>query len=687
MTQRIRRSLLASTLSLLSITVIAEDTELGAITVTATRSEEKNTTIPASISTKDQAEIALDTPILQKELLNSMAGVRITQTGSTIGHMTSIRMPTNTGPYYLMLQDGIPVQSSGFFNHNGLAYTNYSSAGATEVLKGAGTALYGSDAVAATINVLSTPIPEKKTTSVRAEGGSDGFFRVGASAGGYLSDTVGVLGGFSHAEADGWREHTRHKRDEVSFNYTKDTNDSNTLKTLFSANRSRAEMSGSLIGRDAFENNTTSVGNIAETLNQGIAIERKFDFARLSTEWSNEATNGTQFNTIAYLRNNRNRYIVTWEDNLPQNDSHEKSAGVLFKADREQGKWHFITGLDSEYTQATREYTQLFDYEATRFGRTTKVAKGKIYDYDVNYFSIAPYLRSEYDISETLQLAGGLRYDVNRFEYSNNVADGQYAESSYSRASDDNDPIFRQLSPKLDLSYKPRANQLFYARYASGFRIPQASRLYSLRTNNSAFTLDPETTDTFEIGFKATAKRHEFAATLYHMSIDDTIVRRENAVGERFYINGDKTTHQGIELSLASKLSPQFSTKFAYSYAKHEYDNDAVFGNNEQASAPNTTANIRVNYQPKQVPGLTAMIEVEHVGSWWLDDENTKKYEGSDVANLKLSYAPTKQLKLFAKVNNVTDALYAEAATISFGKERYTPGAPRQAFIGMEYQW
>jgi hypothetical protein len=29
-----------------------------------------------------------------------------------------------TSPYYLMLQDGIPVQSSGFFNHNGLAYTN-----------------------------------------------------------------------------------------------------------------------------------------------------------------------------------------------------------------------------------------------------------------------------------------------------------------------------------------------------------------------------------------------------------------------------------------------------------------------------------------------------------------------------------------------------------------------------------
>lgn len=42
---------------------------------------------------------------------------------------------------------------------------------------------------------------------------------------------------------------------------------------------------------------------------------------------------------------------------------------------------------------------------------------------------------------------------------------------------------------------------------------------------------------------------------------------------------------------------------------------------------------------------------------------------------------------LFAKVNNIADKVYAESASISFGREKYTPAAPRQYFAGLEYQW
>ena len=133
----------------------AEDITFDDMTVTATRSERSALEVPASIASKSGNEVKADKAVTQRELLNSIAGVRITQTGSTIGHMTSIRLPTGTKAYYLFLQDGVPIQSSGFFNHNGLAFTNFSSAGSVEVLKGAGTALYGSDAVGGTINVIS----------------------------------------------------------------------------------------------------------------------------------------------------------------------------------------------------------------------------------------------------------------------------------------------------------------------------------------------------------------------------------------------------------------------------------------------------------------------------------------------------------------------------------------------------
>jgi hypothetical protein len=45
---------------------------LDEITVTATRSAEKVTEVPASIESKKQEEIELDTPVLQKELFNSI---------------------------------------------------------------------------------------------------------------------------------------------------------------------------------------------------------------------------------------------------------------------------------------------------------------------------------------------------------------------------------------------------------------------------------------------------------------------------------------------------------------------------------------------------------------------------------------------------------------------------------------
>jgi outer membrane receptor protein involved in Fe transport len=670
--------------------VYAADKQQGAETasntifVTATRSDEKETDIAASTGKKGADEIALDNPLLQKELLNSIAGVRVTQTGSTIGHMTSIRMPTNTGPYYLFLQDGIPVQSSGFFNHNGLAYTNYGTAGSTEVLKGAGTALYGSDAVAATINVQSIPVGTKKGFYVKPEYGSDGYWRAGIGGGIEIGDNADLSISASHMNSDGWRDHTKARRDEFTLQHVVDLNESNTLKTIVAYNKSVVEMTGSLIGETEFYNNTTSVGDIQAALNSGQEITRKFDFARLSSEWTNESFGDTKISAIAYLRSNRNRYTATWQPNLPVNDSKEKTIGVMLKADITTGIWRNIIGLDFDYTQTNRTYDQLTNFVPARFG--SPVAAGKIYDYDVNYSAIAPYLRSELMLTERLKVAAGVRFDRNAFDYTNNTVDGQYAVSSYFRPGDNNDHTFTHVSPKAELSFALTDEHSVYARYANGFRIPQASRLYMLRTNNIAFSLNPETSDTFEIGYKMATERHLFAVSLYQMTINDTIVRRQNAARERYYENGGKTTHKGVEVSLSSRLLDDLTAKVAYSYTKHKYVNDMTYNNNDQAQAPQDTANVRLIYSPSQLQGLSIMLEWEHAGAWWLDDANTKKYGGFNIANIKINYRPNESFSLFVKANNLTNKVYAESASISFGKEKYTPAAPRQFFAGFEYK-
>jgi len=664
-----------------------ETINLDGITVTGERGQQSVLDQPISIGYKKQAEIKLDGATNQKELLNSIAGVRITQTSSAIGHMASIRLPTSTSPYYLYLQDGIPVQSSGFFNHNGLAYTNFSTAGSVEVLKGAGTALYGSDAVAATINVISTPERDQIGLKMSAEAGSDGFRQVQGVGGVDIDDNSTITAQASHAQADGWRDHTKYDRQEVAIKYINDLNDSNTVKLGFSANKTVGDMAGDLVGYDAFKNQTKSVGNVRTAIDSGVPIERKFDFARANVEWEHAVSNTTTVNSIAYIRSNRNRYVATWENNLPQNDSQENSVGLLLKANTDFGALRYITGLDLEYTQATKEYTQLFDYVAPP-RRGSSVAAGKIYDYDVNYLAIAPYTRFEYLFTEKLTVGAGVRFDTNRYDYTNNLADGQYAASSYSRANSDNDPSYSHLSPKLDMTYQFNEQQMAYVRYANGFRIPQASTLYSLKTNNINFSIDEEATDTYEVGYKFVTDRHEFASAIYLLTIDDSIIQRKNSGGDTYYENGGKTIHKGIELSLTSKLSDEFTSKIAYSYSKSEFDNDEQYADNEQAEAPNNVANVRLIYSPKSLDGFTSMLEGTHVGSSWLDDENTTRYAGYDVANIKLGYEVNDKFNVFAKVMNITDRIYAESASINIydQTERYTPGAPRQVFVGFDYK-
>ncbi len=659
--------------------------QLDAISVTANRVEEASLEVPASIGIVNKETITLDQPNYQKELLNGIAGVRITQTGSSIGHITSIRMPLNTGPYYLFLQDGIPVQSSGFFNHNGLAYTNFSSAGSAEVLKGAGTALYGSDSVAATVNVITDDPTQADGYSIMADTGSDGFYKLGLKAGGSYSEASAVGAEVYYSINEGWREHTSSDRTEATVSHFSTLNDNNALKTILSINSTEADMAGSLIGLDELKNNTTSVGDIASALESGLEIQRNFDFARLSTEWTHYLSDEVALSTIIYARSNRNRYVATWERNLPKNDSKEKSLGLMFKADIDQETLRWTFGSDVEVTKANRTYEQLFDYVPTGFG--SSVATGDIYDYDVTYVAFSPYARSEFDITEKTTIGAGLRYDTSKFNYTNNLADGQYEDSGYLRASSDNDPSFNHLSPKLNVSYRIDNQQNIYVRYANGFRIPQASRLYSLKTNNTEFTLDPEVSDTFELGYKLATQTFRVDIAAYFMSIDDTIVRREDDNGDRYYINGGETRHKGAELSCLYQINTQFSTRLAYSYSEHTYVNDAEYDDNEQAAAPNDTASLSFTYKPASVQGLTTEVEVEHVGEYWLDDKNTRTYDGYTIGHLKANYAVNEQLKVHAKITNVTDKVYAESASFSYGKEKYTPGAPRQFFAGVDFSF
>jgi outer membrane cobalamin receptor len=131
------------------------------IVVTATRSEMRLLDFAGAIGRVEADEIAALGATHHSELMNRVPGVMI-QRGSGQESLTAVRSPVLTGAgscgAFLFLEDGIPLRPVGFCNVNELFEVNSEQAEAVEVIRGTGSALYGSNAVHGIVNVIN-PLP------------------------------------------------------------------------------------------------------------------------------------------------------------------------------------------------------------------------------------------------------------------------------------------------------------------------------------------------------------------------------------------------------------------------------------------------------------------------------------------------------------------------------------------------
>ena len=127
------------------------------IVVTGTKSKTQIINETGNLSLISNEEINFISPDNPSNVLNRMPGVFISQ-GSGQEHLTSIRSPVLSGGAgagsFLYLEDGIPLRSPGFSNVNGLMESNIEISERTEVIRGPGSVLYGSNAVHGLVNVI-----------------------------------------------------------------------------------------------------------------------------------------------------------------------------------------------------------------------------------------------------------------------------------------------------------------------------------------------------------------------------------------------------------------------------------------------------------------------------------------------------------------------------------------------------
>jgi len=154
--------------TMLNVSMTQTPVQTEQIVVTASKRQQSLEEVPVSISVIDAAAIQQRNAITIEDALRYIPGVNMT--GFQVNIRGSSGYSRGAGSRVLMLLDGIPFLTgdTGELNFESIPVGQVDR---IEVVKGASSALYGSNALGGVINVITKPIPEVSETIVRAYAG------------------------------------------------------------------------------------------------------------------------------------------------------------------------------------------------------------------------------------------------------------------------------------------------------------------------------------------------------------------------------------------------------------------------------------------------------------------------------------------------------------------------------------
>jgi iron complex outermembrane receptor protein len=664
----------------------------------------------ASVGSIKGETLRADKPSHPADVLGQVPGVYISVTNGE-GHQTAIRQPITTNPVYLYLEDGVPVRSTGFFNHNALYEINIPQSGGVEITRGPGSALYGSDAIGGVINVLSRTPPASAEASASAEVGGWGWWRLLAGGGdSYRDDAWRTDLNLTHT--DSWRDATGYDRQSVTARWDHGFDADAVAKTMLAYSHidQQTGANSPLVYAD-YRNDPTK--------NYYAIAYRKVEALRLSSAFERESGD-TLISVIPYVRDDSMELLPSFTLNSdPQlYTSANQSIGLLSKWRKDYAplRTRLIAGLDLDYSPGGRVENNL-SVTSTGSGAarvfTSYTVGPRTYDYDVSYLGVSPYVQAETSPSERLRVTAGLRYDWMRYAYDNKLSDDviQVGSNYYGHVAD-TDVDFRHASPKLGATYALNTHNSLFAAWANGFRAPSESQLFrpTLATTNttppitpaqataaaqanaqSALGLQPVNANQIEIGARGQSLGMDYSLSLYYLSKhNDIVTYKDPTTNISSATNAGETLHRGVEVGLGFPLGSAFRFDAAFSYARHTYEEWIVsptinYSGNDMEFAPRWIGNTRLSWLA--APGTRVQLEWISLGPYWMNPTNTIEYEGYSLINLRANWSITQQLALFGSVHNLVDVRYADSASITSNTPVYSPGLPRTLYAGVEYRW
>ena len=669
------------------------------VVVTATREPISVSVAPASITRIDGHDFASVGTKHQADLLNRAAGVYV-QRGSGAESLTAIRSPVLTGAgacgSFLVAEDSLPIRPVGFCNLNEMFEVNYEQADTLEVLRGPGSALFGASAVHGIVNSITPSAKYLPDLFLGAEGGSDAYKRLSfGAAHGFGQENDPALAAYGVVtRAPGWRDSSG--VDELKLNLLSDADvGGGELRLRASGTVLEQETAGFIQGYNSYRDE-----DLAQS-NPNPEAFRDASSARVSAHFQKPAVFGadSRLELAGIYRRSFMDFSQHFLIGKPLEHNEQTSymvSGAMFLP---RGKLSTRVSLDAEMAS-----TDLNEYQpgvATDGAPAANVIRpaGYHYDYSVDSNTVGATASIDYRFSDRFRASAALRVDTTNYDYDNHMLAGNTDQFGvacappgclYSRPADRSDR-FDNVSPRVTLAWSNVAHNV-YVNASTGYRPPEMTELYRLQRQQTVAELDSEHLDSLEVGWKYRPFGPlSISTALFAMKKTDLILRESNG----FNVSGGATRHRGFEYEMTysstfAKLP--FELRLAGTMARHEYaftraieGGETIVEGNDIDTAPRHlhSLDLRVPFGATQT--WEAGFNVAYVGSYFLDAANSAKYPGHQVANLRLSWASPRLLRLTLRVDNLFDTAYADRADFAFGNYRYFPARGRAGFLSLDY--
>lgn len=602
--------------------------------VTASRVPTQKVDTPADISVITKEEIADQNYASASDALRAIPGVNVLGSGAKGSSMGQDKILLNGDERVLVLVDGrrMNLGSSGNSSADWLPPVN--AIERIEVLKGGGSALYGTDAVGGVINVIMKKGSDiGNHVTVKAAGGSWNAEQYAISASGSTDSGLGLI-----------VSATKERRGEYKF---KNANGKSQL-----LKNSGYDDTGVIVKLDQKVGEDNRIGVNFEHIN---------------------ADGGSPFgysgfgNTDSHKRISNNVALrYDWNES-----SDERGYVQVYKNYQHAHFRSPVASRQSNFTDSTIgiEAQQNFKFSDTdemtaglEYYKTT-VDNNALYTGKRDINNKAIFAENRWEFAPTWQLNAGLRYDHH---------------SKYGS----------EVTPKVALNKKFDENSNVYLSWGRVFNAPTTDDLFWHQVDSSQWgtfytygdpNLKPEKGYVWTFGGNTKLnEKTSLSANVFYSKITDAIDWDYTSVPNyTLAVNVNKEKRRGLELSLNHDFDDNLSAYASYTYVQVKQDKGKGF-TKDLTTKPNI---YRAGLKYKNADWLFTLNANAVTG------QSEKNFVDSSYFTLDLGaqYKINDNAKLFINGYNLTNARYAEFGGLYKNGEAKYPMAGRSFIIGAEY--